>query len=40
MTVEKRIASGVFLPFVAKIFARVYFGAGSSPIFPSASNSP
>ena len=40
MTVEKRIASGVFLPAAWKIFARVYFDAGSSPIFPVASNSP
>jgi hypothetical protein len=40
MTVEKRIASGVFLPASWKSLARVYFEAGSSPILPVASNSP
>jgi hypothetical protein len=40
ITVEKRIASGVFFPFSWNSLARVYLEAGSSPIIPVASNSP
>ena len=34
MTVEKRMTTGVRLPFAWKSLARVYFDAGSSPIVP------